>query len=65
MGTSIISIVIGAIMIGFCILEFYALSKMDLSKCYSGAVRAAYGILTTIGIFGTVLVQSGIYGLLY
>jgi hypothetical protein len=65
MGTSIISIVIGAIMIGFCILEFYGLSKLDLRKCNSGAVKSAYGILISIGVIGSVLVQSGIYGLLY
>ena len=65
MGTSIISIVIGAIMIVFCICEFYGLSKMDLRKCNSGTVNAAYIILTAMGIFGTILVQSGIYGLLY
>lgn len=65
MGTSIISIAVGAIMIVFCIGEFYGLSKMDLSNCNSGAVKSAYGILIAIGVFGTVLVQSGIYGLLY
>ncbi len=65
MGTSIISIVIGAIMIGFCVGEFYGLSKVDLSKFNSRAVKSAYGIIIAIGVFGSVLVQSGIYGLLY
>lgn len=65
MGTSIISIVIGAIMIVFCILEFHGLSKFDLSRCNPRTVSYAYITLTAIGIFGTVLVQSGIYGLLY